>query len=350
MNISPELVKKFLSNECTPEEADFLVQYFQEHPAAAEMYFGEQEWASFEATGTLPAADDKAIWKEVQRQSFDRKGIVHMSLYKRIATAAAIIICAGTATWFLQQRRTAPVNNIAMVQPADSIHFTTITNRTDAQQCVALEDGSEVMLMQNSTLNYQQPFGKNDRKLSLTGRAFFTVTHSSSKPFSVSASGITTTALGTSFWVDAPADTKTVNVKLVSGRIVVKQDVSRGTSFKDMYLTPGQALTYDPALPQVQLTDMAHQPETKAVHATEVSKKKADEIILAFDQTPLTDVLKQLQQHYHVKIEFDETQLANVKFSGSYTAADNVATILKTIALANDLKLETTPAGYHVAP
>lgn len=223
MNISRQLVERFLTNQASKEEANFLYQYFIEHPEALEEYIGATDWQQFNAAGRLDSQADKGIWQEIKRQTGTGPTIRKMHLI-RMTAAAAVLLFAVSGTWIFINKRSGkqPVQiaktGVAAVMPRS------IVNTGSQQQQVSLEDGTALILMPGSELKYQLPFADNERLFTLTGKAFFDVAHDTKRPFRVKSGGLTTTALGTSFWVEAMKDSNHVQVQLISGKVVINKE------------------------------------------------------------------------------------------------------------------------------
>lgn len=87
--------------------------------------------------------------------------------------------------------------------------------------CVTLADGTVVWLNSHSTLTYPSAFKEKERRVILTGEAYFKVAKDAVHPFIVQANGVETKVLGTEFNVrnypEGPSD-----VTLVEGSVVVK--------------------------------------------------------------------------------------------------------------------------------
>ncbi|MEC5143597.1 FecR domain-containing protein [Chitinophaga sp. 212800010-3] len=345
MNISQQLIDKFLSNQCSAEEADFVVHYFEEHPEALEEYINEEEWQHFKNTAQLPVDTEQEMWREVKRRAFPASGIRRMG-WVRAAAAVMLLLAAGSTWWILKQTQHNSLPVVALQQPAALPLIHTITNTTHKSRLLQLEDGSEVTLLPNSILQYQQPFGAAQRQLQLTGKAFFKVAQDQQKPFVVTAGGLTTTVLGTSFWITAYDSTAQVQVQLISGRVVVKKDTANaGHSFSPVYLSAGQQLVFNQQNEKAIVSAIS-------VHNNRVGNRQSNQADgpskLVFSQTPLIAVIRQLQEKYHVTIAFDSAQIHHIKFSGAYTTGEDVGDILKTIVLVNDLKLTKTASGYRI--
>lgn len=106
---------------------------------------------------------------------------------------------------------------------------------------IILPDGSKVWLNSESRLEYSSVFtGK--RQVSLVGEAFFEVAKNPNKPFEVFSNGVLTTALGTSFNINAFEENSVV-VGLVTGKISVETD----DIFKEdrVFANPGEMVVYN---------------------------------------------------------------------------------------------------------
>jgi ferric-dicitrate binding protein FerR (iron transport regulator) len=120
---------------------------------------------------------------------------------------------------------------------------------------LTLSDGSQVTLNVASSLTYPTAFSGNSRNVSMTGEAYFEVTHVSSdggsgnQPFVVAMNGMSVEVKGTKFNVNAYEDEAAVKTTLVEGAVnivagdqhlaiatgeqaVVATDVSSGIKLK----------------------------------------------------------------------------------------------------------------------
>lgn len=345
MKLNAELVTRFLNNECSSEEAEQIAAYFEAHPEALDKYIGEADWEQFSTPHTLPHLTGKQLWQQIKENAaivprIQRRG------YTYAAAAAIFTLVAGSLLWFISKQSGPSVT--ASVHPAaDTLHMASVTNTGRHDKIFILEDGSEITLTANSTLEYPSPFGSKQRFMKLEGKALFKVAQEKGRPFRVAAGGLTTTALGTSFWMEARKTQNNMHVKLITGKVVIQKDTTQQavTDFQPVYLTPGQELVFDR---QAQLAKVSDS-KAPGSSANKFNTSPAVNSVLAFNQRPLPEVLHTLENQFHITIEFDEAQLKNMKFSGNYTQADKADDILTTVALINELKLEKTANGYSIA-
>ena len=93
---------------------------------------------------------------------------------------------------------------------------------SDECKTIALADGTQVRLNQSSVLLYPEKFVGKERKVFLTGEAFFDIKHDGRHPFHVSTPYFDITDLGTSFSVSSYATDVEVSTTLKTGKIELK--------------------------------------------------------------------------------------------------------------------------------
>ena len=119
------------------------------------------------------------------------------------------------------------------------------TTRKGEVRNITLADGSVVTLDTDSRLLVWMHRDRRDVTLD-HGRAIFAVAHDVSRPFTVTADGGTTTALGTRFGVERRAHCQ-MNVVLYEGRIAVTPPCETrkpSASAAKSYLQPGERIRY----------------------------------------------------------------------------------------------------------
>ncbi len=104
---------------------------------------------------------------------------------------------------------------------------------------VHLRDGSRVMLNSESKISYPRYFSDSNRVIYLEGEAFFEVAKDKSRPFTVIANDVSTTALGTSFNINGRGSQ--CKVSLATGKVAVHQINEQ----ENYFLKPGQAVQFD---------------------------------------------------------------------------------------------------------
>ena len=349
MEITDELIRKFLNDECNRQEAEQVVDYLSRNPGILEKYAGEAEWRQFKNNDKIPPTLDTAIWQQIQRQTTERKN--RLFYIKPWAVAAAITALLVTAGTILLKNHTTPKSNIAAlpaktaVPPAPAL--ARIENTGSSVKTIALKDGSVVSLQPNSLLQYEEPFRPDARLLYLKGEALFKVAKDKARPFTVEAGGFATTALGTSFRITVFQQQSRVRVQLITGKVVVKAtgDSAR-KPFKDVYLLPSQELNIDT---KAMLTMVSRIQDDRALakHSGRTANpgidKTNEETGLGFRNQPLTRIFTALQSRYHVQLEYDHIAMDKIFFTGKFNNDEKIDSILQLLAVLN--KLAVTKEG-----
>ncbi len=237
------------------------------------------------------------------------------SLWLRIAAAAVISGILLSVYLFVQAppEKEAPL----AIQP----HIPANKEKrfyNNSKQIIShvLDDGSIVTLHPNSFILCNQPFDTNGRNITLHGEALFRVAKDSARPFIVYAKGFSTTALGTTFRIKAYDSSKTAIVKLVEGKVMLKQLAGTGQS---IYLKPGDECKFL----QGQNSFQRITPKITAPVIV-VAPIQADSSIMesiteiSFTNTDLPVVLKKICELYKISINTDSVKLGGRKFTGSF--------------------------------
>ncbi len=182
---------------------------------------------------------------------------------------------------------------------------------------IELSDGSRVLIAPESRFLISKDYGSKDRNVEVEGEVYITAVQDPERPFVVKAGNTETRVLGTSFSVRKYPDDSVVRVAVIDGRVTVgKAVVGAG----DVARTLSNGIT-------------TVQAELNIVRYVSWSKG-----ILIFDDQSLSEVIKELNRAYGVKIVLSEKQLGGEKITATF---DNQTTssILKYLSLALDLDL-----------
>ncbi|HET7118994.1 MAG TPA: FecR family protein, partial [Hanamia sp.] len=107
---------------------------------------------------------------------------------------------------------------------ASRIQYNTLTVPKGSKPVqLVLADGSEVWLDVASSITYPTAFAGNERKVEITGEAYFEVTHNEAKPFIVQKGDVKIKVLGTHFNVNAYDDENSLKVTLLEGAVKVER-------------------------------------------------------------------------------------------------------------------------------
>ena len=97
--------------------------------------------------------------------------------------------------------------------------YNTLTTPRGGQYTIILPDGSQVWLNAASSIRYPTFFSDSERRVELTGEAYFEIAHNAKKPFKVTFNGLEVKVLGTHFNINSYNDEKTSNTTLIEGSV-----------------------------------------------------------------------------------------------------------------------------------
>ena len=297
-----ELIDKFYSGACTPEEAKLVMDWLLKEEA-------EEEWEG------IPSAAhpyEKEMLTVIKAHTF---GKVRKLPWLKIAVAASVLLFCSLS---LMKRE-------VVIPAGKTTNWASFRAPSDKKINIKLTDGSKILLEPAALLRYDSVTYASDRTLYLEGKALFTVSASPENPFTVHANGASIIALGTSFMVSAE------KVQLFSGKVLVRK---AGT--EDLYLRAGEEIAYNR---KNETVPVAERIKHKSINVS------TDSIV--FDNVPLREVFDLFRDRYHITIQCDEQQLNAVYFSGKVLASDPIELILRTITRINNLTL-TNKEGVYI--
>ncbi|TWI85852.1 FecR family protein [Lacibacter cauensis] len=189
---------------------------------------------------------------------------------------------------------------------------------------ITLADGSRVWLNAGSSVTYPVAFVGLERKVNITGEAYFEVAHNSAKPFIVAKGDLNVTVLGTHFNVNAYDDDREIKVTLLEGKVKTSIGPSTGSGGEWAMLNPGE---------QAQIRKNIS--IVKGVNVEAVMAWKNG--MFSFDNADLRTVMNQIARWYDVEIVY-EGSLPNEEFNGGTSRQENVSALLKVLEATGKIK------------
>ena len=334
-----ELIKKFLDNSCTEEEARLAAQYLQSDPSLLDEMLSKSDWDNTETS--LPVSP--LIEKEMRQTILAKTSTSPFRIGKSALKAAALI--AGVifgSVWIYNSGINSPGENRVVATNQHSESVKKILNNTSVNKEFILADNSTVILFPGSFIEYKTPF--TERIIKLEGKAIFSVTKNAASRFVVYSGAISTTALGTRFLVDNSDEDRNINVKLFEGRVVI-QPTDSGNMITETFLEAGEQCFVDKntMLVKVEPLYTSRSLAQKRITPVDKTKKTAPSVLTAgrlnFSKTPLHEVLENLQVVFKQPIIFNKDEISGSHFTGSFTVNDSLSTILKMISVMNELSV-----------
>jgi len=330
-----ELLMRYFSGEATTEER-VEIEAWRRASAKNQSAFAEfekiwqsatekplqvpnvdQAWVQLSAQLGLPQETPPAKILEMRKppQLWSHK----FSWSDRYVWAAAAILLLGVATILYQ-----------FVQSTNE--FETITTAHALQDSIKLPDGSLVKLNSGSEIRFAKHFADSARYVTLTGEAYFEVTHDN-RPFYVNTGNAQIKVLGTKFGIWARHEQTRVTVR--EGRV----------SLRALELPPATAVE----LTANQMSRCLKQSPPEAPRLVDANHRLGWlEGKIIFDQTSLTEVVAELQRVYNVPIELSNPALGQNTITGSFHNKP-IESVLASICLTLNLQYTKQTDNFTIS-
>lgn len=346
--MNEELIQRFFSGACTPEEARQVADYLKEHPAILEKYVSEEEFIHYTTEGDLPEKVTSQWLRHIHKEAVHENN--QSRWIRRIAVAAVVCgIISGAAYLFMRPKSSQlPVAERKItIEKNDQER----KENTSAQNMtLVLPDGSQVRLMPGSVVVYAKNFTE-DRNIYLEGEADFDVVHDKLHAFIVHSDEVSTKVFGTTFHVKAVKGDNTISVRLFTGKIMVSAEVQKKKTIDDLILSPGQELIYN----RRRMTATVGNFNPSSTRKMETLVKAGNDHKGAikpdwykFSSQPMTSVLDQLSDYYGVGIYYYPADVQHLSFEGKFEKTDSLEKILTDITLPNNLQFVREKNGYII--
>jgi ferric-dicitrate binding protein FerR (iron transport regulator) len=220
-----------------------------------------------------------------------------------------------------------------------TVAFNILTTPRGGQYQLSLPDGSQVWLNAASSIRYPTAFIGKERRVTITGEAYFEITPDPSMPFIVDVSSSATDpkndlqvqVLGTHFNVDAYTEDSSVNTTLLEGAVRVTRGASAQT------LSPGQAL-------------LAHA-QGRLQLVTDANVRKAiawKNGRFLFQNDDITTITRQLSRWYDIDFQFEGTIADH--YTGQISRQVNISRVLKMLEAAGGISFSVDGKVVRVSP
>jgi ferric-dicitrate binding protein FerR (iron transport regulator) len=215
-------------------------------------------------------------------------------------------------------------------KPGETLYNSLSTPR-GGQYRIVLPDGSKVWLNAASSLRFPTAFTGAERKVELTGEAYFEISHVSitgtdkRMPFIVRTGNEEIEVLGTHFNVNAYPDEEVINTTLLEGSISIRRPLSTVNRQLSTILTPGQQASLN-TTGEIKITDDVNTDEVVAWINNRFYFRSAD----------IKTVMRQLARWYDVEIDYRKQ--VQGRFNAEIPRNTYASDVLKALELTGKVK------------
>ncbi|MEQ9443206.1 MAG: FecR domain-containing protein [Cyclobacteriaceae bacterium] len=309
-----DLLKKYIEGQLSEEEFKLLIEDLsQAEDSSAHEQLLEQLWKDSEKSTRLSRPDSRRLLGSFQsalkKEHKPQKQLFLPRFWYRAAAITGILL-VGMAVWWLfkQEQR---------------VEYITGNGET---RIITLPDRSSVVLNANSRLSYDEDWSSNTpREVWLDGEAFFSVIHTQNhQHFRVNVTNeLKVDVLGTEFNVKDRREK--AQVVLNTGQ--VKLDIRDTDQPHTVIMQPGELVEFSEA--DKTLVKKQVDPERYAAWRNHK---------MIFEEMPLVEISRILEDNYGVSITIEDTLLANTRLTGAFPT-HNIDMILTSLPTIIDMKV-----------
>jgi transmembrane sensor len=316
-DFSPEiddLIAKVITNEATTAEQQTLQAWVNNAPENRH-YFEDLKRVWVESAEALPdiAIDTDIAWAKVKKQINTPKSLTIKWLsFANIAKIAAVLLAIwGIYSLFDKQ---------TIVESKPIIAENKVVTDT-------LNDGSVITLNKKSTL--KPVFSKRERRVEMTGEAYFAVTPDKEKPFVIAVKNLEIKVVGTAFNVDNISAPGKIIVTVEEGKVFLKGSAA------EIYLSKDERVSYN--VDSGQFEGFGHN-EDKNVTAYRTGK------LYFSNDTKLKDLVKQINKLYNADIQIVSPEIEHCIVGSGYDPSQDLGFYLNEI-LTESIPLKVEKQG-----
>lgn len=202
------------------------------------------------------------------------------------------------------------------------------------QYQIHLPDGTKIWLNAASTIKYAVNFTSGrERRVELTGEAYFDVAKDKKHPFFVKTSGQEVKVLGTHFNINCYKEEHKIKTTLIEGSVQVHTLEGSG---KNEMLKPGQ----QSVLSGVNIIIMPADTEVA------LAWKNG---LFTFKDEPLENIMYQIARWYDVEVVY-VGDIASRHFEGTVSRAKNISEVLRKFQLTKNVHFKIEGRRITVMP
>jgi ferric-dicitrate binding protein FerR (iron transport regulator) len=334
-----ELLQKYCNNQCTQEQIEYILSWFDESAPSSEgktLLF--EIWNDIQDEESNHNVDFDVLLDKIHHkvnlsgtqkllETEKRDLKLRPDIIDFFTRAAAILLipvfCFGlyfSVKYFKENRDQDTVNTA----------YNEVFSSVDAITKVTLPDGSNVWLNHSSSIRYPAVFLNNNRNVELKGEGYFEVTANPDKPFIVTAGEIQIMAVGTAFNVMAYPDEPKIETSLISGYVELRQKKSDGKTISLAKMKPTDLAVFQKNNSEIT---------TRTIKDDRYFAWKDGRLVL--ENEPIREVVKKLSRWFNIEIEVNDPRLLELTYTGTFVD-ESLPQVLELISMVS-------PVSYSIS-
>ncbi len=366
------MMKRYVAGNANAEEIKFIESYYQHLENEGNILGDLNE----EELATLSEGSFQKILENINQSNNDRKSL---PFYKYMAAAIVLIVFISGFLYFSKDAVIAPNKLIVQSEKMDilpgvdkailtlsdgsqivlddsknesivektgliiskttdgqliytvsstlpksaNIVYNTIATSKGNQYQVLLPDGTRVWLNAASSLKYPEVFTGNERKVILSGEAYFEVAKNKDMPFKVQSRNQEVQVLGTHFNINSYSDDHSIKTTLLEGSVKVSN-----ANFTKILKPAEQSLVENNGLGNINVI--------KNIDVEgEIAWKNG---LFSFNNAALKTILNQLERWYDIKINYES--IPDKRYNGMVPRKSKLSEVLNMLELTGNISFK----------
>lgn len=228
----------------------------------------------------------------------------------------------------------AVMGKMATEASADDSKFITVATPNGGTWRLRLPDSTKVWLNAGSTLTYPVSFaGQRERRIQLSGEAYFEVLKNKLHPFTVISRGQLVEVQGTHFNISAYEEDRLVKTTLLEGSVTIAPlgyvGGHENLPMQNLAVTirPGEQSVNDGGNLKVEIVDTSYAVAWKEEH-------------FLFDNESIESIMEQLARWYDVQVVYEESSLKQETSIVNVSRSVNISKVLNIIAETGNIRFK----------
>ncbi|MBN1820255.1 MAG: FecR domain-containing protein [Prolixibacteraceae bacterium] len=290
-----KVIGNYITGKETKAEKEYLESWLEENSKNKKLFENlRSENNLANKVEQIDSFDAEDAWRKYTKRIDLQKKIRRLGWWRVAAVIFFIIGIGGIISNFLYF--SSEISNHKLL-------VTTVQTEKGQTSKVILPDSSVVWLNSATKLTYASDFSIENRNVTLSGEAYFDIVRNEKNPFIVLCKDINIRVLGTEFNVCSECKNNKVDVILDKGSIELSHMENK---FQSFLLKPGERAVFNGA--QNTMT-------VSKVTSTKYTSWKDG--VLIFENDPMGDVIKKLENWYDITIDVQDSKVYNLIFNAT---------------------------------
>lgn len=324
-----KILRRYIMDRASKSERRQVVSWIKENPANLEIF------ASLRAKYVFSGLPNSIL---PEKRNLIRPVMMNFAL-------AALLPLLVLSVWLLVSKSKigklyADATRQVEVLNQQSSGTVTYYANPGTKGLIVLPDSSIVRLNGASSLTVPARFDADTRDLILSGEGYFEIQHHEDWPMIIhTSSGVEIKVLGTTFNLSAYENDDAVRLTLIEGKVVVREE----RTGSEHTVRPFQEIKVATRNKNAEFVNA--KTEIKTVNVQQNTAWVKGELI--FDNTPMPEIVKQLERWYGVHVHIVDPEVLNYRLTATFTT-ESITRILDLIRFSSMLEYDINGTEVYI--